>query len=79
MHEKISELCNRVRELEDGLRASHSQLSSEPHPLLSEEQLKIKMPLQREPPAQRNGGLVIKEEENNPFLEEGRKFTIVDR
>ncbi|KAF8998591.1 hypothetical protein BDQ17DRAFT_1362076 [Cyathus striatus] len=67
LHEKISELATRVRELEDALRASHSQFSTEPHPLLSEELLKIKAPLQREPPALRsNGTHIIKEEENNP-------------
>ncbi|KAI0691234.1 hypothetical protein BC835DRAFT_1279571 [Cytidiella melzeri] len=48
LHEKINELSNRVRELEDGLRASHSQHSQGPHPLLSEDLLRIKAPLQRE-------------------------------
>lgn len=67
LHEKISELANRVRELEDALRNSHSQLSHDVHPLLSEELLKIKAPLQREPPAVRNGTTFnAKEEESNP-------------
>ncbi|KAJ3568149.1 hypothetical protein NP233_g5908 [Leucocoprinus birnbaumii] len=67
LHEKITELANRVRSLEDGLRTSHSQLSAEPHPLLSDELLKIKAPLQREPAGQRNGGsFAVKEEEGNP-------------
>lgn len=48
LHEKISELCCRVRELEDALRESHSQLASDVHPLLTEDMLRIKMPLQRE-------------------------------
>ncbi|EJD07479.1 uncharacterized protein FOMMEDRAFT_115738 [Fomitiporia mediterranea MF3/22] len=48
LHEKISELCSRVRELEDALRESHSNLSDQHHPLLTEELLRIKMPLQRE-------------------------------
>ncbi|KAI0788811.1 hypothetical protein C8Q75DRAFT_719488 [Abortiporus biennis] len=48
LHEKIQELSNRVRELEDGLRTSHSAQSTAPHPLLSEELLRIKAPLQRE-------------------------------
>ncbi|KAJ8522709.1 hypothetical protein ONZ45_g713 [Pleurotus djamor] len=44
------------------LRTDH-----EPHPLLNEELLKIKAPLQREVPTQRNGALDrTKEEENNP-------------
>lgn len=37
-----------MRELEDGLRASHGQHSGETHPLLSEDLLRIKAPLQRE-------------------------------
>jgi hypothetical protein len=53
LHEKIAELAQRVRDLEDALRASHSQLSSQQHPLLSDELLKIKAPLQRDPPANR--------------------------
>ncbi|KAJ7453960.1 hypothetical protein B0H11DRAFT_265925 [Mycena galericulata] len=68
LHEKISELANRVRELEDALRSSHSRYSNEPHHLLSEELLRIKAPLQREVPAFRNQqpGNPIKEEEHNP-------------
>ncbi|KAF4610658.1 hypothetical protein D9613_006789 [Agrocybe pediades] len=62
LHEKISELATRVRELEDALRASHSHLSSEPHPLLSEELLKIKAPLQRD--VNNKTSVTIKEEEN---------------
>ncbi|KAJ3753187.1 hypothetical protein EV360DRAFT_53880 [Lentinula raphanica] len=67
LHEKIHELSNRVRELEDALRSDHSQLTHDPHPLLSEELLKIKAPLQREPPAARgllNGN--SKDDEPNP-------------
>jgi hypothetical protein len=67
LHEKISELQTRVRELEDALRVSHSHLSADSHPLLADELLKIKAPLQREPPASRsplNG--THQEEEHNP-------------
>jgi len=63
LHEKISELANRVRELEDALRASHHHLSTEPHPLLSEDLLKIKMPLQRDV-NNKGSTITIKEEEN---------------
>lgn len=49
LHEKIQELANRVRQLEDGLRLSHAKASSETHPLLSEDLLAIKAPLQRDP------------------------------
>ncbi|PFH45910.1 hypothetical protein AMATHDRAFT_70915 [Amanita thiersii Skay4041] len=48
LHEKINELANRVRQLEDALRESHSLNSSESHPLLCEELLQIKRPLERE-------------------------------
>lgn len=48
LHEKILELSNRVRELEDGLRVSHAQNSTASHPLLAEDLLRIKAPIQRE-------------------------------
>ncbi|KAM5532910.1 hypothetical protein V8D89_013462 [Ganoderma adspersum] len=48
LHEKINQLANRVRELEDALRASHALHSLESHPLLSDELLRIKAPIQRE-------------------------------
>lgn len=48
LHEKINALANRVRQLEDGLAEAHSHNSHAPHPLLSEELLKIKRPLERE-------------------------------
>jgi hypothetical protein len=41
-------MASRIRQLEDALRSSHLQQSSEQHPLLSEEFLKIKAPLQRD-------------------------------
>lgn len=62
LHEKINELAQRVRDLEDGLRASHSQLSTDTHPLLAEDLLKIKAPLQREPPTRGSNGQVKEEE-----------------
>ncbi|TFK25635.1 hypothetical protein FA15DRAFT_668330 [Coprinopsis marcescibilis] len=57
LHEKINILANRVRHLEDALSQSHSLNSNETHPLLVEELLQIKRPLERE----KNEG-VIKEE-----------------
>ncbi|KAI0820381.1 fungal-specific transcription factor domain-containing protein [Trametes gibbosa] len=48
LHEKINQLANRVRDLEDALRASHALHSMESHPLLSEDLLRIKAPIQRE-------------------------------
>ncbi|KAG6841089.1 hypothetical protein C0991_001997 [Blastosporella zonata] len=66
LHEKISELATRVRQLEDALRTSHSHLSIEQHPLLTEDLLRIKAPLQREPALNRNSTApTVKEEEQN--------------
>ncbi|KIK61560.1 hypothetical protein GYMLUDRAFT_96415 [Collybiopsis luxurians FD-317 M1] len=48
LHDKISQLATRVRQLEDALAHSHSMSTSHPHPLLSEELLQIKRPLERE-------------------------------
>ena len=67
LHEKISQLANRVRDLEDSLRSSHSQITTDPHPLLTEELLRIKAPLQREPSGSRTSPTQsFKEEEQNP-------------
>jgi hypothetical protein len=66
LHEKITELCSRVRDLEDALKTAHAQNSSEPHPLLSDEFLRIKAPLQREAPPRNPTTINQQEEENNP-------------
>jgi hypothetical protein len=66
LHEKITELCSRVRDLEDGLKTAHAKTSSEPHPLLSDELLRIKAPLQREAPLRNPTTVNQQEEENNP-------------
>ncbi|KAF7317966.1 Fungal-trans domain-containing protein [Mycena kentingensis (nom. inval.)] len=50
LHEKITELSNRVRQLEDGLQASHALHSAQAHPLLTPDLLAIKRPLERERP-----------------------------
>ncbi|OCH91033.1 hypothetical protein OBBRIDRAFT_792742 [Obba rivulosa] len=47
LHEKIAQLSARVRELEDALRTSHANQASETHPLLADELLMIKAPIQR--------------------------------
>ncbi|KAF5355307.1 hypothetical protein D9758_005988 [Tetrapyrgos nigripes] len=44
----IGELATRVRQLEDALSESHRQTSMQPHPLLSDQLLQIKRPLERE-------------------------------
>lgn len=48
LHDKISVLANRVRQLEDALQEAHADRSSEPHPLLTAELLQLKRPLERE-------------------------------
>jgi len=49
LHEKITILANRVRQLEDGLSQSHALTNAHTsHPLLTEELLQIKRPLERE-------------------------------
>ncbi|KAF9820900.1 hypothetical protein IEO21_01127 [Rhodonia placenta] len=54
LHEKIALLSSRIRELEDGLRTSHASTpnGTDPHPLLTDELLQIKAPIQREGIAQ---------------------------
>ncbi|KAH8093725.1 fungal-specific transcription factor domain-containing protein [Cristinia sonorae] len=48
LHDKISLLASRVRELEDALQEAHADRSKDPHPLLTPELLQIKRPLERE-------------------------------
>ena len=48
LHDKINQLATRVRQLEDALAHSHSMGSAMPHPLLSDDLLQIKRPLERE-------------------------------
>ncbi|KAF8074745.1 hypothetical protein FPV67DRAFT_1408589 [Lyophyllum atratum] len=48
LHEKINQLSNRVRQLEDALSQSHALHSSFSHPLLTDDLLQIKRPLERE-------------------------------
>lgn len=65
LHEKIAQLATRVRQLEDALRMSHSQLSDELHPLLTEDLLKIKAPLQRDVSHQKTPSAPpVKEDDN---------------
>ena len=48
LHDKIGVLSSRVRQLEDALSEAYSMYSGERHPLLSDELLQIKRPLERE-------------------------------
>ena len=48
LHDKIGTLSNRVRQLEDALAEAYAMYHSERHPLLSDELLQIKRPLERE-------------------------------
>jgi hypothetical protein len=50
MHEyqtSLADLAHRVAQLEDALRALHELYSTEPHPLLDEDRLRIKEPFLR--------------------------------
>ena len=66
LHEKITELCTRTRDLEDALRTVYAKNSNDPHPLLSEELLNVKAPLQRDAPPRNPTTVNQQEEENNP-------------
>ena len=66
LHEKITELCSRTRDLEDALQTAHAHNSNDSHPLLSEELLKVKAPLQRDAPLRNPTTINQQEEENNP-------------
>ncbi len=66
LHEKITDLCARVRDLEDALRTAHALNSTEPHPLLTDDLLRVKAPLQREAPPRNPTTINQQEEENNP-------------
>jgi hypothetical protein len=44
----LVDLANRIAQLEDALRVSHGRYSNEPHPLLDEDQLRIKEPFLRQ-------------------------------
>jgi hypothetical protein len=46
LHDKINQLANRVRQLEDALAAAHAMNTLEPHPLLQGDLLSIKNPLE---------------------------------
>ncbi|KAF7790260.1 hypothetical protein EIP86_001212 [Pleurotus ostreatoroseus] len=51
LHEKISVLSTRVRQLEDALAGLYAEGGAqEPHPLLTPDLLQLKRPLEREPP-----------------------------
>jgi hypothetical protein len=48
LHDKISQLSTRARELEDALATAQFMFTKEPHPLLREDLRSIKNPLERE-------------------------------
>lgn len=50
LHDKISVLANRIRQLEDGLQEERAARGmADPHPLLTPDLLRLKRPLEREP------------------------------
>ncbi|KZS94505.1 hypothetical protein SISNIDRAFT_46734 [Sistotremastrum niveocremeum HHB9708] len=50
LHGRIGALSDRIRALEDALAASHERYATGPHPLLSDDLLRIKAPLERNRP-----------------------------
>ena len=50
LHERIDDLCSRIRELEDALRDLQGQHSDEPHPLLRTDVLRPRSQLSTEAP-----------------------------
>ncbi|KAE9401060.1 hypothetical protein BT96DRAFT_992419 [Gymnopus androsaceus JB14] len=50
LQDKIVELTNRAKVLEEALAKSHSVVSPQPHPLLSDDLLQIKRPIKAESP-----------------------------
>lgn len=67
LHEKINQLANRVRQLEDALAMAHALTTREPHPLLHEDLLSIKNPLELDT-AQLNKP-VVKDDEPDDTLD----------
>src|SRR5258708_28602195 len=66
LYEKITELCSRVRDLEDALRTMHAQNSKDPEPLLTDELLRVKAPLHRQAPLRNPTTINQPEEEHKP-------------
>jgi hypothetical protein len=63
LHDQNQQLCYRIRHLEEALQILHSDRSMDPHPLLSEELLKMKTPLHREPlPPRSNNTFILRDE-----------------
>lgn len=50
LQDKIVELTSRAKILEEALAKSHSVVSPQPHPLLSDDLLQIKRPIKEESP-----------------------------
>ncbi|KAI8996651.1 fungal-specific transcription factor domain-containing protein [Trametes punicea] len=56
LHRKIAEMSDRIRQLEDALGILQSSVTREPHPLLSNDLLKIKSGLELHSASQSGGG-----------------------
>ena len=44
LHEKIANLCSRIRDLESALGILQASVSTQPHPLLRDDLLQVKSP-----------------------------------
>ena len=84
LHQKISEMSDRIRQLEDALAIFQSSVSSEPHPLLSRDLMKIKSSIElhaaiEEESKAQNGGIIrskVDGETSRAGEEEGE--TVID-
>ncbi|KAH7102397.1 hypothetical protein BKA62DRAFT_700239 [Auriculariales sp. MPI-PUGE-AT-0066] len=78
LHEKIGQMSSRISELEDALATLQSQLSSESHPLLTEQLLAIKIPLEN--PDKREEDIRRKHEEaTGPLVVQMGTLVVGDR
>ncbi|KAI0924799.1 hypothetical protein AcW2_005572 [Taiwanofungus camphoratus] len=78
LHEKIAQLSNRTRDLEDGLRASHALHSMDQHPLLADDLLAIKAPIQRGVLAQQAGANGVAHDDPNDVVDSFGSLSISD-
>ncbi|CCM00385.1 uncharacterized protein FIBRA_02415 [Fibroporia radiculosa] len=78
LHEKITLLSSRIRDLEEGLRSSHSAHSVDQHPLLAEDLLLIKAPIQREGVAQIAAANAAAQEDGTDMVDSFGSLAISD-
>jgi hypothetical protein len=65
LHQKISDMSERIRQLEDALAISHSTNDPEPHPLLSPELTKIKSSIELHSASTTTSPEILQEEDED--------------